>query len=160
MESLKLILDLVVIALLGTGIVFAIRLERQFRRLRATSAEMATYISDFARNVDRAEVGVKGLKQAARSVGDDLEQLLERGSGLRDELRFVAEHADGLVSKIADAGSELAAKQRLVSAAHSQVPTKLRPLGTDESETPAAEPRTRAERELLEALHQMQEKKA
>lgn len=59
--------------------------------MRASRTEMQRFILDFSATVGRAEAGIKGLKTAARSSGDDLEKLIERAHGLRDELHFLIE---------------------------------------------------------------------
>ncbi|MDD5587038.1 MAG: DUF6468 domain-containing protein [Alphaproteobacteria bacterium] len=88
------LLDLVLIGLLVTGIYYAVRLSRQIAGLRASRAEMERFVFDFGSTVERAEAGIRGLKQAARSSGDDLEQLIEKANALRDELHFLVESAD------------------------------------------------------------------
>lgn len=171
MELIKFLMDIVIIGLLGAGVYYAIKLEKQLKVLRLSQAEMGRYTADFSRNIDRAEAGIKSLKLTAREAGDDLEKLLERGQVMRDELRFVVDHADSLVDKIAKQGAQMAAQsrgtesQRLVDRAEKQGERGVeRPVLRAVSETPTAEkavvggePRSRAERELLHALKNIQE---
>jgi aspartate oxidase len=174
MELIKFLMDIVIIGLLGAGVYYAIKLEKQLKVLRLSQAEMGRYTADFSRNIDRAEAGIKSLKLTAREAGDDLEKLLERGQVMRDELRFVVDHADSLVDKIAKQGAQMAAQsrgvesQRMGERADKQGERvdrgAERPVLRAVSETPTAEkavvggePRSRAERELLHALKNIQE---
>lgn len=172
MEIVKLVLDICIIAALALAVRYAWRLEKQLRLLRESREEMARYTADFARNVDRAETGIKSLKLMARASGDDLEQLVEKGQALRDELQFVVDHANSIADKITRLGGQLAQQQTRVAespmpaappvSAPIPMPTVERPslravVGGAASAQPA-EPRSRAERELLQALQRMQER--
>ncbi len=102
MAYLSLLLDLVLIGLLATGISYAVRLTRQLADMRASRSEMERFVLEFNATVSRAEAGIKGLKNASRSAGDDLEKLIERGQNLRDELHFLIESADQIASRLSD----------------------------------------------------------
>ena len=171
MEIVKLTLDIVIIAALALAVRYAWRLEKQLRLLRESREEMARYTADFARNVDRAETGIKSLKLMARASGDDLEQLVEKAQALRDELQFVVDHANTIADKITRLGGQLAQQQS--KAAESPMPA-VTPPPAPAAPVPATErpplravvggsaappePRSRAERELLQALQKMQER--
>ncbi len=168
MEWVKLLLDIIIIAALVAAVRYAWRLEKQLRLLRESREEMARYTADFARNVDRAETGIKSLKLMARASGDDLEQLVEKAQALRDELQFVVDHANSIADKITRLGGQLAQQQSKV--AESSMPAASPPATPAPAmERPplravtggaavAPEPRSRAERELLQALQRMQER--
>ncbi|MGB4101796.1 MAG: DUF6468 domain-containing protein [Alphaproteobacteria bacterium] len=144
MEILKLILDMVIIGLLGAAIYYGVRLERQLATLRSSHTDMQRYTQDFARDVSRAESGIKNLKQVARDAGDDMEKLLEQCRVMGDELRFVIDRADHMAAKIGNAPLRQAAEP----------PPPLRSVApTAVAETPA--PKSRAERELLQALQKI-----
>ncbi len=152
MEIIKLLLDVVIIALLGAGVYYALRLEKQLRILRASQGEMGRYMAEFARNIDRAEAGIKALKSTARSSGDDLETLVTRSRALFDELKFVTDHADSLVEKITTLGGQLAAQARAPEPRVERPPLRAVPTAPMPDKAVVGEPRTRAERELLQAL--------
>ena len=165
MEIVKFILDLCIIAALAVAVRYALRLEKQLRLLRESREEMARYTADFARNVDRAETGIKSLKLMARTSGDDLEQLVERAQALRDELQFVVDHANSIADKITRLGGQLAQQQSKVTESPMPPPPApaverppLRAVAGGAVVPPAPEPRSRAERELLQALQRMQER--
>lgn len=122
------ILDLALIGLLGFGIYCALRLSRQLAGLNAGRAEMERFVLEFGTTVQRAEAGIQGLKMAARTGGDDLEQLIDKAQALRDELHFLVASADQIATRLSDTA---AATARL-----SQIKTEIkqeRELGTRDS---------------------------
>lgn len=100
------IVDLVMIVFLGLGVATGLRLMRELAALRSHQADMERIILSFNAGVNRAESGIKGLKQAARSAGDDLEPLIERAQNLRDELQFLIDSADQMATRLSDAASQ------------------------------------------------------
>jgi hypothetical protein len=160
MAIAQIMLDLLMISLLGVGVYYALRLEKQLRLLRASNTEMAQYTAEFGRTVDRAEAGIKSLKLAARESGDDLEKLIERAKALQDELQFVVDHADSLATKITNMGATLTAPPAASPTAVAAPVRSLTALPTQREADGNPEPRTRAERELLAALTSLQERQA
>jgi len=100
MTYLNIILDLAMIGLLVVGILYAQKLTRQLAGMRASHAEMERFVFEFNATVTRAEAGVRNLKNTARSAGDDLEKLIEKGQALRDELHFLTESADQIANRL------------------------------------------------------------
>lgn len=95
-------LDLVLAGLLIAGLVYAVRLSRQIEGLRASREDMERFVQEFSATVERAEAGVRGLRQAARTSGDDLEHLIEKAQGMRDELQLLTASADQIASRLGD----------------------------------------------------------
>ena len=126
MDILGLIFDLVLIGLLAAGISFAMKLTKQLNEMRASRAEMERFVLAFNATVTRAEAGVQNLKSAARSSGDDLEQLIEKGQSLRDELMFLTESADQIATRITQTAAD-AAKASQPAAKTQQPKTKPAP---------------------------------
>lgn len=160
MEIVKLLLDAGIIGLLGAGVYYALRLEKQLKILRLSQAEMGRYMAEFARNIDRAEAGIKALKSTARESGDDLESLVARSQALYDELKFVTDHADSLVEKITALGGQLAGQTRAPEPRAERPPLRAVPTAAMPEKAVVGEPRTRAERELLQALQASDEEQA
>jgi hypothetical protein len=150
MEIVKLLLDVMMIGLLGAGIYFAIRLERQLKALRESRTDMARYTQEFARDVGRAELSIKNLKQISRETGDDLEKLLGQGRAMRDELQFVIDRADTLSAKVSMVPTRAAVEA--IPAALRTVASTTAPTNTP---TETGAPKSRAERELLQALQKI-----
>lgn len=156
MNILSLLLDVALIGLLGAGIFYAVRLTRQLSDMRASRAEMERFILDFSATVGRAEAGIKGLKTAARSSGDDLEKLIERAHGLRDELHFLIESADQIANRLTAMGTFVARASNVEQPAEKKpapVQAEKPAVQSAASEKPTAA--SAAERELLRVLSKL-----
>jgi hypothetical protein len=143
---ISLLLDGVLIVLLVVGIVYAVKLHRQLAILRSSHAAMERFVVDFNGTVVRAESSIKGLKQAARSSGDDLEQLIEKAQKIIDEMTFMMESAD----QIADRLSAVASSSTLVASPAAAVAT---PSAAPKTAPPDAT--SAAEQDLLQALEKL-----
>ncbi len=105
LNALVLLVDAVLIALLVVAVLHARRLHQQLTDLKASRADMDRFVEAFSVTVQRAEAGVRGLKQTARESGDDLEKLLDKATRLRDELVFLTDSADSLATRLSDAAT-------------------------------------------------------
>jgi len=150
-------LDIVLIVLVAIGIMQAARLIRHLAGLRESQADMERFVRDFNTTVMRAEAGIKGLRQAARDSGDDLEKLVDKAGLLRDELQFIVESADQIASRLTE-GASSAMRPSTPSERSSAVnpppaPTEMVTPFTAKSpaETSSGTP-SRAEKELMKAL--------
>lgn len=155
-------LDMVLIVAVLAGLVQVTRLIRQLAGLKQGRLDMERFVHEFNTTVLRAESGIKNLKTAARESGDDLEKLLEKADQVSDELRFIVESADQLANRITDTAA-LAAKTEANKSAsktnyNSIAETKsanVSPLIPMSKTEPIAEPSSRAEKELLQALQKL-----
>ena len=139
------LISLVLIATVGAGIFYAIRLLQQLQQLRASRADMERFVAEFSSTVQRAEAGIKGLKQAARAGGDDLEKQIEKAQLLRDELHFLIESADQMASRISNEATSVARKIL------PEEPAPVTPIKQAVAEAPPVAA-SRAEQDLLKAL--------
>ncbi|MBV8060670.1 MAG: hypothetical protein JO253_03990, partial [Alphaproteobacteria bacterium] len=73
MEWIRALLDVILIGMVGVGLAQVARLIKHLTGLREGRIEMERFVHEFNATVIRAEAGIKGLKQAARDSGDDLE---------------------------------------------------------------------------------------
>lgn len=169
MSILGFVLDIVLIGLLGFAVSYAMKLTKQLNEMRAGRAEMERFVLAFNATVSRAEAGVQGLKNAARSSGDDLEQLIEKGQTLRDELMFLTESADQIATRLTDSAGAAAQKaggtqsakiapQKAVRAKPAPTAKKksvadVSPIATQKKS--ASTPASAAEKELLRVLKKM-----
>ncbi len=168
-ELISVFLNAAMIALLVIGIGYAVRLSKQLAELRASRAEMGRFVAEFSSTVQRAEAGVRGLKQAAREGGDDLEQLIEKAQSLRDELHFLVESADQIANRLSNAAS--VAARAMLPETPSVAPSKpaatvkpsvappvaLKPSApvADKKAVAMGGSNSMAERELLKALEKL-----
>lgn len=171
MSIVGLILDVSIIALLVATIAFAVRLNRQLTTLRDSKAELEALVRGFAEATERAESGVESMKKLAQESGERLQKTVERAQAIRDELQFMVETADSLAGRLEGAisGQRAAGPARPVASPGA-------PLTATRPEAPRAEPprqaaapapqaatapggnaeaRSRAERELLQALENL-----
>jgi len=156
-QWIGLFLDLVLIGVVGTGVVQAVRLIRQLQDLRASRAEMERFVHEFNSAVTRAEAGIKGLRSVARESGDDLEKLIEKASLVRDELSFIIDSAEGVSERLARKTSTVMNTERAPdkppeTAGVSELRPKKQAQPKVNVDMPAA---TKAEKELLQALKKM-----
>lgn len=95
-----MIIDIVVIALLGTTIFYALRLERRLANLRNAQGALTDVIRELNTAAARAEAGIQGLKFAATSTGQTLDDKIKRARALADELGLLLQSGDRLGQRI------------------------------------------------------------
>lgn len=130
----ELFFDILILAALAGTIYYSFRLSRQFNDLRADKKAFEQLISALNVAASRAEGAVRGLKEAAKGSADQLQEKINGARALADELDIMIQAGDSLA-------------ERLTSTAEKSRAAVL--PGSGESGSP---PRTRAERDLLEAL--------
>jgi hypothetical protein len=150
-------LDFVLICLVTAGLVQSMRLIRHLAGLRQGRIDMERFVKEFNVTVMRAEAGIKGLREAARASGDDLEKLVEKASLLRDELHFMVESADQIASRLGHSASTAARPSDSSPPNTPPAPSEtVTPFAARKTqETPAGAPSSRAEKELLQALEKL-----
>jgi hypothetical protein len=87
--SESLLIDVTVIALLGATIYFAFRLDRRLQSVRNVQNELASVIRELNSAAARAEAGIQGLKMAAQSSGQQLEEQIHSARVVGDELAIL-----------------------------------------------------------------------
>jgi hypothetical protein len=161
-EWIRLILDLMLIAAIGGGIYQAGRLIKHLAGLQQGRVDMERFVRDFNSTVMRAEAGIKGLKNAARESGDDLEKLAERAGLVRDELSFLVESADQIAERLSQkAGAAIRPESKTADPATddgkpaTSVQPKTSATKTTDTSNSQPSPSSRAEKELLQALQKL-----
>ena len=164
-EWIRSLLDILLILMVGVGIYQAARLINHLTGLRQSRGEMERFVHEFNATVIRAEAGIKGLKHAARESGDDLERLVEKAMLLRDELSFIVESADQVAERLTQSASKAVrpeAPPRTEKKAEPAKPAaeaKAPPAAAQPPRAPevkdGAQPSSRAEKELLQALQKL-----
>lgn len=149
--DVPLILDLMLTALLGVTIVYAMVLNRRLRRLREGESEMRSLIEGFNSATEQAQRNLAQMsamaKDAARgpanpnwaSVQERLNQDIDKAQSLRDDLAYMLERAEHMADRMEGAAAS-ARTPKIGAKTHSS------PAGN------ASEPRSAAERELIRAL--------
>jgi hypothetical protein len=175
MITVPLVLDLFVAILLLATMATCWRLDRRLSSLRSEKAQLADLMADFNQAAATADQGLKALKAAASDVGRDVETLVAKGQGLREDLGFLIERGEPLADRLSEsmrgrpvgvapppspaaapAPAPAAAPASAATAPRAAAP-RVAPVARTEPRPPAAsvpvpEPRSEIERELLKAL--------
>jgi hypothetical protein len=95
-----LIIDVIVIALLAATIFYAFRLERRLANMRGAQAALGDVIRELNGATARDEAGIQGLRAAATSSGQTLDDKIKRARGLGDELALLLQAGERLGNKL------------------------------------------------------------
>lgn len=143
MLSTGLVLDILLLGALAAAMHRAWILSRQFEQVKADRAAFEQLISALNIAAGRAEEAIEGLRAATTAAGDSLQSKVNAARALEGELEIMLQAGDSLAERLQ------AAAEKSRGAAAPSAP-----------EIPAAktpEPRTRAEKELLDALRARQD---
>lgn len=103
-----LIIDVVVIALLGATIFYALRLEQKLANMRSAQSALADVIRELNTSASRAEAGIQGLKTAAASSGQALDEKIKRARSLADEIELLLQSGERLGQRLETARPQVA----------------------------------------------------
>lgn len=103
MSGTSIVVDIVVAVLLVVTIAFVWRLERRIAVLKREEAKFAELLGDFAQAAARADQSVKALKLTADGVGRDLESVITRAQGLREDVQYLLDRAGPVTDRLSDA---------------------------------------------------------
>lgn len=174
---LSLMLDVAIVGLLVATIIYALRLNRQLSAVKESRAELEELVKGFAEATAQADSSVKGMRKTAQESGENLSSLIQRAQTLKEEMELIVQSADGLANRLeAASGKARAAVMNAGPAAQTAPsPVASRPAGAPAPAAPrpaaqppqsssqatptaaGAEPRSRAEKELLQALENLRQ---
>jgi hypothetical protein len=148
--SVSLIFDIVMIVLLIVMIISCMSLSQRLRSLKDSRKAFEQLAAQFEEATKRADAGIKNLQNAATSTGEGLQNRLEKARALRDELAIMIDSAESLANRLAAVtpSTTTGASSRSMDLGAAAQPSQ--------PAAPAADPRTRAERELFNALRAQQ----
>jgi hypothetical protein len=130
-----LALDIFILIALGVTIFYCLRLSKQFNQMRADRRAFEALIQGLNLASARAEASIRAFKEMASGNGDILQDKINKSRALTEELEIMIQAGDSLADRLQD----LAEKSR--KSAMGEAPAQA-----DE------QLRTRAEKELLEAV--------
>ena len=93
-------LDLIIITLLAATIMTAYRLNHRLSLIRQGRHELEILVRGFSESTQRAEAGVRIMRQTASDTGEHLLRQIDRAKALRDELAIMIETADSLCNRL------------------------------------------------------------
>ena len=157
MDLLSVALDGLLALLLLVTIIYAFVLSRRLSVLRSNKMDLEGFIERMNEATRRAEASLQGLKQAANGAKAELDRPLSRAQTLRDELSFLIQRADAMGEKLADqtvGGTGGPSVEPKAATKPKRRPDASRVEARGQSEDAAAddEPRSKAERDLMNAL--------
>lgn len=147
MSGTSIVVDIVVAVLLMVTIAFVWRLERRIAVLKREEAKFAELLADFAQAAARADQSVRALKLTAESVGRDLESVIARAQGLREDVQYLLDRAGPVTDRLSDAvmRSRIRPSQSSASSEPGAPPTRDAARGdAPRGDAPRAEPGRRA----------------
>ena len=118
---LSLMMDILIVVLLAATIFYAVKLSRHLDVFRSNRADMERLIRDLSTQITRAQEGITTLDDAARSANGDLRKMVDRATGLSDELQIIIDSGDRLAERL----EALATKNREISDEMSQTSVNL-----------------------------------
>ncbi|TAL30286.1 MAG: hypothetical protein EPN97_12750 [Alphaproteobacteria bacterium] len=139
-----IILDIIVLCVLAATIIHARRLSRQFAEMQQGRKTFEKLIESINQAAARADGATKSLREAAQQGGDRLQDKINTARGLADELEIIVQAGDSLAGRLEGLARRTSAPREPVLPRNENRTEKV-PDGR-------AEPRTRAEKELLDAL--------
>jgi hypothetical protein len=175
-ELVGLVLDVLIVLLLAGTIASAVVLHRRLAAIRDGREQLEGLVRGFQEATQRAEAGVRSMRQTATDTGEGLLKQIDRARALRDELQIMIETGDSLCSRLEAAATRApqAARARpAAAAADGPAPAPAapppaaartgavaaRPGSAGASAQPAAAPAvdtlSRAERELLQVIEKL-----
>lgn len=146
-----MIFDLILLAALGVVMYRAWQLSKQFAQVQANREAFEKLIQALNIATARAEGAITGLREAATESADGLQTKINAARALSDELEIMVQAGDSLAERLQD----LAAKSRgngAPAASSSAAPATSAETPAASDAKPVTQPRTKAEKELLEAV--------
>lgn len=141
--SIPLILDFLLIVMLGACIAYCVSLSRKLSVMRDAQSELHKVATQFDQAIVRSKLGIDELKRASEEIGGGLQNEIDDARSLLEELKLInassSRIADRLQESVDGTGRRLSSEDVI-----SQTPAT--------PEVDPIEPRTDAERELLQML--------
>lgn len=125
-----LVADGLLAVLLLATLVYVARLNRRLGQIRDARQEFEVLIARFAEATAQADRSIAGVKAAAAAEGKELQATIDRSRGLRDDLAFLADKANGLADQL----------EAAIGRARSAVAARVAPAATDETPAPVRRP--------------------
>ncbi|MCL4679321.1 MAG: hypothetical protein KJ017_12095 [Alphaproteobacteria bacterium] len=136
-DVLALLLDMLIVALLGATIFFAMRLYSSLSSFREHRDDFEHVVAKLISSIGQAEQAMKNLKNTGTQEAQNLEELIRHAREMTEELRMVNEASGNMANRL----EELAEKNRkIVEGFDARTPYKAprvsRPHEDDEDDEP------------------------
>lgn len=141
--TVPVLLDILLIILLVATIAYCVSLSRKLSVMRDAQSELSKVAMQFDQAIVRSKLGIEELKNAGEKVGVSLQREMQEAVLLLDEMKLInassSRIADRLQKGVDGAGRKISMENARV-------------LKSEDSDPVEIEPRTEAERELLQML--------
>lgn len=144
--TLSIALDVLNLAVLATTIFYCLRISKQLNQMRADRQVFENLIQALNLSSARAEAAVRSFKETAAGGGESLQDKINKGHAMAEELEIMIQAGDSLADRL----------QTLAEKGRKSVEEPAAEVPRAEAAPLAAQPRTRAEKELLEAIQAKQ----
>jgi len=121
LDRMVLLFDAVVALLLLATIVYAAILNRKLSALRDSRQEMEELIGRFAEATTKAETVLADIRQSAGETGRTLQEAIDRGNVVADDLVFLVERAGSVADRLEGAVKAKPAARRTDELANGQL---------------------------------------
>lgn len=106
--TVDLVVDTGLVALIATMIGYCAVLDRRLARLRGGQADMARLVAALLEAIGRAETTLAAFRSAGAEDGARLGRLVEQARSIGDELAFLAERGERCAERLADGDARTA----------------------------------------------------
>ena len=100
MNSLEMITDIVIIALLIPTIIYAYSLNKSLNILRQNQKSLAQLVSALNEATFKAENSIPKLKSVTEHSSEGLKEVVDNAKELKNDLLFINERADSLADRL------------------------------------------------------------
>jgi hypothetical protein len=94
------LLDAVLVGLLTATIIYAVILDRRLRTFRNAREEMQSLLAHFTAATIQAQSNMTSLREASQTTSVELNDQLNRGKALRDDLAFLVDRGTSLADRL------------------------------------------------------------
>lgn len=152
MDSLELLTNLTIIALLVPMIMYAYRLNKNLEVLRQNQNSLSKLVNALNEATFKAENSIPKLKSVTEHSSENLKEVVDSAKEIKDDLLFINERADSLADRL---------EQVISDGRQIKTPETLAPSGLFKTNKASAsqpmndtigDSRSEAEMELLKAL--------
>lgn len=98
--AISLVMDVIVLAALAVTIYYSVRLSRSLNAFRQYRQEFSNVLGQLSHNIDQANSAILGMKEASRSSGEHLQELVDQARLLADELNLINQASDSLAGRL------------------------------------------------------------
>lgn len=98
--NFALFLDLIVIALLVSTILYAVKLNKQLTTLYQSRGELQSFLQSFTGSLTKAELSMQALRSTGETTFTAVHEALTKAQALRDDLSYLVERGEAIASNL------------------------------------------------------------